>query len=166
MNKYLILCVDDEREVLDSVCHDLSVLEEYFVIEAAESVAEARDVLADAITDEIPLALILCDHIMPNETGIDFLIELKQQQETALSRKVLLTGQAGLDETVQAVNNASLDYFIAKPWSGEALKQIVTDQLTTYIIENESDLMPWARILDTARIMQAISDNRLSLSDS
>ncbi|HIF9078143.1 TPA: response regulator [Photobacterium damselae] len=166
MNKYLILCVDDEREVLDSVYHDLSELEEYFVIEAAESVAEARDVLADAITDEIPLALILCDHIMPNETGIDFLIELKQQQETALSRKVLLTGQAGLDETVQAVNNASLDYFIAKPWSGEALKQIVTDQLTTYIIENESDLMPWARILDTARIMQAISDNRLSLSDS
>lgn len=76
-----------------------------------------------------------------------------------------MTGQAGLDETVQAVNNASLDYFIAKPWSGEALKQIVTDQLTTYIIENESDLMPWARILDTARIMQAISDNRLSLSD-
>ncbi|TLS77035.1 response regulator [Photobacterium damselae] len=165
MNKYLILCVDDEREVLDSVCHELSELEEYFVIEAAESVAEARDVLADTITDEIPLALILCDHIMPNETGIDFLIELKQQQETALSRKVLLTGQAGLDETVQAVNNASLDYFIAKPWSGEALKQIVTDQLTTYIIENESDLMPWARILDTARIMQAISDNRLSLSD-
>ncbi|MDX1301055.1 response regulator [Photobacterium sp.] len=165
MNKYLILCVDDEREVLDSVLHDLKTLEEHFIIEAAESVDEAKEVLAEAIADHIPLALILCDHIMPGETGIDFLIELKQQSETTKARKVLLTGQAGLEETVQAVNNASLDYFIAKPWNGDQLKDVATDQLTTYIIDNEKDLMPWARVLDTARIMQALSDNRLSLSD-
>lgn len=165
MNKYLILCVDDEREVLDSVLHDLKTLEEHFIIEAAESVDEAKEVLAEAIADHIPLALILCDHIMPGETGIDFLIELKQQSETTKARKVLLTGQAGLEETVQAVNNASLDYFIAKPWNGDQLKDVAIDQLTTYIIDNEKDLMPWARVLDTARIMQALSDNRLSLSD-
>lgn len=165
MNKYLILCVDDEREVLDSVLHDLSDLEEYFIIEAAESVDEAKEVLADTIADHIPLALILCDHIMPGEKGVDFLIELKQQSETALARKVLLTGQAGLEETIQAVNNASLDYYISKPWDGDKLREIVIDQLTTYIIDNEKELMPWARILDTGRIMTALSDKRLSLSD-
>lgn len=165
MNKYLILCVDDEREVLDSVLHDLSSLEEYFIIEAAESVDEAKEVLADTIADHIPLALILCDHIMPGETGIDFLIELKHQSETTRSRRVLLTGQAGLEETVQAVNNASLDYYISKPWDGNQLKDIVIDQLTTYIIDNEKELMPWARVLDTSRIMVALSDKRLSLSD-
>lgn len=165
MNKYLILCVDDEREVLDSVLHDLSELEEHFIIEAAESVDEAKEVLADTIADHIPLALILCDHIMPGETGIDFLIELKHQSETTLCRRVLLTGQAGLEETVQAVNNASLDYYIAKPWDGNQLKEVVIDQLTTYVIENEKDLMPWARILDTSRIMEALSERRLTLSD-
>ncbi len=165
MNKYLILCVDDEREVLDSVFHDLAILEEHFMIEAAESVDEAKEVLADAITDHIPLALILCDHIMPGEKGIDFLIELKQQPETRKARKILLTGQAGLEETIQAVNNASLDFYISKPWNGDKLKEIVIDQLTTYIIENEKDLMPWIRVLNTERIMQALSDNRLSLSD-
>jgi len=165
MNKYLILCVDDEREVLDSVLHDLSSLEEYFIIEAAESVDEAKEVLADTIADHIPLALILCDHIMPGETGIDFLIELKNQTETTRSRRVLLTGQAGLEETVQAVNHASLDYYISKPWDGDQLKDIVVDQLTTYIIDNEKELMPWARVLDTSRIMTALSDKRLSLSD-
>ena len=165
MNKYLILCVDDEREVLDSVLHDLSSLEEYFIIEAAESVDEAKEVLADTIADHIPLALILCDHIMPGETGIDFLIELKKQTETTHSRRVLLTGQAGLEETVQAVNHASLDYYISKPWDGDQLKDIVVDQLTTYIIDNEKELMPWARVLDTSRIMTALSDKRLSLSD-
>ncbi|MGF1713958.1 response regulator [Photobacterium chitinilyticum] len=165
MNKYLILCVDDEREVLDSVLHDLSSLEEYFIIEAAESVDEAKEVLADTIADHIPLALILCDHIMPGETGIDFLIELKKQTETTHSRRVLLTGQAGLEETVQAVNHASLDYYISKPWDGDQLKDIAIDQLTTYIIDNEKELMPWARVLDTSRIMTALSDKRLSLSD-
>ncbi|MGF1731002.1 response regulator [Photobacterium kasasachensis] len=165
MNKYLILCVDDEREVLDSVLHDLGSLEEHFIIEAAESVDEAKEVLADAIADHIPLALILCDHIMPGETGIDFLIELKQQSETTRSRRVLLTGQAGLEETVQAVNHASLDYYISKPWDGDQLKDVVIDQLTTYIIDNEKELMPWARVLDTGRIMMALSDKRISLSD-
>ncbi|MCW8330795.1 response regulator [Photobacterium sp. SDRW27] len=165
MNKYLILCVDDEREVLDSVLHDLSSLEENFILEAAESVDEAKEVLADAIADHIPLALILCDHIMPGETGIDFLIELQHQSETTRARKVLLTGQAGLEETVQAVNNASLDYYISKPWDGDQLKDIAIDQLTTYIIDNEKELMPWARVLDTSRIMTALSDKRLTLSD-
>lgn len=165
MNKYLILCVDDEREVLDSVLHDLGSLEEHFIIEAAESVDEAKEVLADAIADHIPLALILCDHIMPGETGIDFLIELKQQSETTRSRRVLLTGQAELEETVQAVNHASLDYYISKPWDGDQLKDVVIDQLTTYIIDNEKELMPWARVLDTGRIMMALSDKRISLSD-
>ncbi|WP_261857200.1 response regulator [Photobacterium sanguinicancri] len=165
MKKYMILCVDDEREVLDSVLHDLDALGEHFILEAAESVDEAKEVLADAIADHIPLALILCDHIMPRETGIHFLIELKQQDETKAARKVLLTGQAGLEETVQAVNNASLDYYIAKPWDGESLKEIVIEQLTTYMIDNEKELMPWARILNAAKIMQAMSDRRLSLSD-
>ncbi|KHT64706.1 chemotaxis protein CheY [Photobacterium gaetbulicola] len=167
MNKYLILCVDDEREVLDSVLNDLRALEEYFVIEAAESVDEAKEVLADAIADHTPLALILCDHIMPGETGIDFLIELKHQEESCHARKVLLTGQAGLEETVQAVNNASLDYYIAKPWNGDQLKQIAIDQLTSFMIDNESEaeLITWMQILDTNRIMEALSHRRLSLSD-
>lgn len=165
MNKYLILCVDDEREVLDSVLQDLSTLEEYFIIEAAESVDEAKEVIADAIADHIPLALILCDHIMPGEKGVDFLIELKHQSETERARKVLLTGQAGLEETIQAVNNASLDYYIAKPWDGDKLREVAIDQLTTYMIDNEKEIMPWARVLDTNRIMTALSNRRLSLSD-
>ncbi|MGF1679950.1 response regulator [Photobacterium minamisatsumaniensis] len=166
MKKYLILCVDDEREVLDSVLNDLRDLETHFIIEAAESVDEAKDVLADAIADHTPLALILCDHIMPGEKGIDFLIELKHQEESCHARKVLLTGQAGLEETIQAVNNASLDYFISKPWDGNALYNTVIAQLTNYMIENEQDLMPWIQILDTNRVMKAMSDRRLSFSDT
>ncbi|WP_163391675.1 response regulator [Enterovibrio norvegicus] len=165
MSKYLILCVDDERDVLDSVTHDLASLEEHFIIEAAESVAEAREVLAEANADGNKLALILCDHIMPEDLGVDFLIELNGKGDSANARKILLTGQAGLEDTVQAVNHNSLDYFIAKPWEGENLKHIVVEQLTTYMIKHDSNLMQWVSILDAERVMKAISDNRLSFSD-
>ncbi|MBV7299251.1 response regulator [Enterovibrio paralichthyis] len=166
MNKYLILCVDDERDVLDSVVNDLAELEEHFVIEAAESVAEAREILAEANADELQLALILCDHIMPEDLGVDFLIELSQSPATAAARKLLLTGQAGLEETIQAVNHSSLDYYIAKPWQGDALRNVVIDQLSTFVIQQDPNLMPWISVLDAERILKAISDNRLNYSDN
>lgn len=76
MNKLMILCIDDEREVLDSVVQDIECFEENFIIEAAQSVAEARSVIDDYRSQDVPLALVLCDHIMPEQTGISFLIEL------------------------------------------------------------------------------------------
>ncbi len=137
MNKYLILCVDDEREVLDSVIQDLDCFEENFVLEAAESVAEAKSLIEECQQEDVKLALILCDHIMPDQTGIQFLIELNENSPTTQARKLLLTGQAGLEDTVEAVNHSSLDFFIAKPWRGDELREIVKSQLTTYMIANE-----------------------------
>lgn len=160
MKKYLILCVDDEREVLDSVVQDLSSFEDNFIIEGAESVKEAKEVIQEYTEDGVPLALILCDHIMPDQTGISFLIELNQSTQTQAAKKLLLTGQADLEATVQAVNNASLDFYIAKPWRGEELVGTLKQQLTDYMIENEPDLMPWGKILDTEKIYNAVAEKR------
>ena len=165
MNKFMILCVDDEREVLDSVMQDIDCFEENFIVEAAQSVSEAKSVIEDYREQDVALALILCDHIMPEQTGISFLIELNDEPDTAKTRKVLLTGQAGLNDTVDAVNHASLDFFIAKPWMGEQLRQVVKEQLTYYVIENEKDLMPWVRVLDTEKILNAIAEKRMDFGE-
>ncbi len=165
MNKLMILCIDDEREVLDSVVQDIDCFEDNFIIEAAQSVAEARSVIEDYRAQDVPLALVLCDHIMPEQTGISFLIELNEHEDTAKTRKVLLTGQAGLNDTVEAVNHSSLDFFIAKPWIGEDLRKTVKEQLTHYVITNEKDLMPWVKVLDTEKILNAISEKRTSFGE-
>ncbi len=165
MSKYLILCVDDEREVLDSVIQDLDCFEEHFLLEAAESVQEAKEIIADSEQNETKLALILCDHIMPDQTGISFLIELNQQESTKPTRKLLLTGQAGLEDTVEAVNHSSLDFYIAKPWVGGELREVVKEQLTDYMIENEPDLMPWASSLNTEKIFNAVAEKRTSFGE-
>ncbi|PIB16877.1 response regulator [Vibrio rotiferianus] len=165
MSKYLILCVDDEREVLDSVLQDLAVFEDNFVIEGAESVTEAKEVIAEMKGEGIKLALILCDHIMPEQTGISFLIELNQADDTRVARKVLLTGQAGLEDTVEAVNNASLDYYVAKPWRGDELRSTLVQQLTTFMIQHDDNLLSWVSILDSEAILNAMSERRTSFGE-
>ncbi|NOH80478.1 response regulator [Vibrio sp. RE86] len=165
MNKYLILCVDDEREVLDSVIQDLDCFEEHFLLEAAESVQEAKALIKESLQQDIKLALIVCDHIMPEQTGIQFLIELNEDHQTRTARKLLLTGQAGLEDTVEAVNHSSLDFYIAKPWRGDQLRTVVKQQLTTYVINNEKNLMPWASILDTEKIFDAVAQNKLEFGE-
>ncbi|MGR5192830.1 response regulator [Vibrio rotiferianus] len=165
MSKYLILCVDDEREVLDSVLQDLAVFEDSFVIEGAESVTEAKEVIAEMKEDGVKLALILCDHIMPEQTGISFLIELNQDDDTRVARKVLLTGQAGLEDTVEAVNHASLDYYIAKPWRGDELRSALVQQLTTFMIQHDDNLLSWVSVLDSEAILNAMSERRTSFGE-
>ncbi|WP_333003474.1 response regulator [Vibrio coralliilyticus] len=165
MTKYLILCVDDEREVLDSVIQDLDCFEEHFDLEAAESVAEAKSIIEETEQEGGKLALILCDHIMPEQTGISFLIELNDTASTQTARKVLLTGQAGLEDTVEAVNHSSLHFYIAKPWRGDNLRDVIKKQLTQYMIENNTDLMPWAAILDTEQILDAVAKNRINFGE-
>lgn len=165
MNQYLILCVDDEREVLDSVIHDLEPLDEFFVLEAAESVSEAKEIIEENAGNGINLALILCDHIMPEHSGIDFLIELNHSDETTHARKVLLTGQAGLEDTIQAINQANLDFYISKPWQGEDLLNTITHQLTQFIIENDTELLPWVRILNGEEILEAIAAKRTEFGE-
>jgi DNA-binding NtrC family response regulator len=161
--KHLILCVDDEREVLDSVSQDLECFEPFFYLESAESVMEALEVIDDYKQRDIPLALILCDHIMPKKNGIQFLIDLKAQDST--SRKLLLTGQAGLEDTVDAINHASIDFYIGKPWDGEQLRNTVQAQLTQYIIENEDDMMPWLAILDKEALLNAMAAKRITFGE-
>lgn len=158
--QYMILCVDDEREVLDSVVQDLESFEEHFIIEATQSVTEAKSVLKDYADNGVKLALILCDHLMPDQTGIQFLIELNQHEATRHSRKVLLTGQAGLEDTIDAVNHASLDFYIGKPWTASALRETVKQQLTLYMIEHENNLAPWLSILDANALLQKMSEQR------
>ncbi|AXB31205.1 response regulator [Vibrio campbellii] len=165
MTKYLILCVDDEREVLDSVLQDLIPFENNFVVEGAESVTEAKQVIEEMAEDGIQLALILCDHIMPEQTGISFLIELSQNGDTKSARKLLLTGQAGLEDTVEAVNHGSLDYYIAKPWIGQELREATTSQLTAFMIENDDNLLSWTSILDAEAILNAMADRRASFGE-
>jgi len=159
-NRIVIMCVEDEPEVRDSIIRDLQPFAGIFRIEAAEDVADARHVLQECIDDGDRVGLVLCDHVLPGETGVSFLVALNHDEATKVIRRVLLTGQAGQEDTIQAVNEGGLDYYIAKPWQPDALRQVVRDQLTEFVLQDEDDLLPYVALLDSKRLLEAVSQRR------
>ena len=157
MSEIAIVVVEDEREVRDAVVRDLSPFARSFRIEAAEDVDDAQNLLAELDGGGVLTGLILCDHLLPGMLGIDFLIELEAEPKTQGTRKVLLTGQAGLEDTIRAVNEAKLDYYVAKPWSPEDLHEVVKSQLTEFVLASEEDVLPYVSILDGPRLLDAAS---------
>lgn len=165
MSEIYILCVEDEPEVLDVIVRDLSELEEVFPIEMAVSAEEAREIIKEIEEQGDKLGLAICDHVMPGDKGVELMVEMQKKPFTERTRKVLLTGQAGLEATVEAVNKAKLNRYIAKPWEPEQLVQIARDELTTFVIEQEKDLLRYMGALDIERLQETIRE-RGTISDS
>ncbi len=158
MPELLILVVEDDTGVREALMRDLAPFDSHFRIEDAEDVTIARQVVSECIAAGHELALVLCDHLMPGVHGVDYLVELQNDPDTADARKILVTGQAGLEDTITAVNEAGLDRYIAKPWTRAGLHECVIKQLTDYVIDEEEDLLPFVRILDAERLMNAMKN--------
>jgi response regulator RpfG family c-di-GMP phosphodiesterase len=135
---------------------ELSVLEDTFPLETAGSAAEAREVISQIEQRGDRLGVLFCDHLMPGQNGVEFLIELEAQPFTAKTRKVLLTGQAGLDATVKAVNHASLAHFVAKPWGTRELEEVARNQMTRYIFGCGIDHQKYMSALDPLLLAKAL----------
>ncbi len=156
-NKPVILCLEDEPEVRDAILRDLAPFKPVARLEAADHVEDAKEVLAASAAAGEPIGLILCDHLMPGISGVEFLVGLQQDPAYAQTRKVLITGQAGLEDTVRAVNEARLHHYIAKPWTAEELQATVRDQLTEFVLATQDDPTPFIGVLDGPRILEHIA---------
>lgn len=163
--KIYILVVEDEPEVLDAIVRDISSFESHFVIEMADTAEEARDIIDSILKEGNEIGLILCDHVLPGDNGVELLVEMQKNEETKPAQKVLITGQAGLQETVRAVNEADLQHYIAKPWEKQELVNIVKEELTEYVLEHVSNPMSYMPVLDSERIADQIR-KRKSVTDN
>lgn len=151
-----ILILEDEAEVRAAVERDLLPFAELIRVEVASDVEEAWEVIDELTEDGDVLALALCDHRMPGTTGVEFLVQMMDDDRTAATRKVLVTGQAQLRDTVRAVNEAHLDHYIAKPWDVDELHQVVRTMLTDYVEDMDIDPLPYLDVLDTTRAMALV----------
>ncbi|MDN6486491.1 response regulator [Ancrocorticia populi] len=149
-----ILILEDEPEVRHALERDLQPFADRFQLESAESYADAWDVVEEIVQSEDELALVLSDHRLPDRDGVDFLISLSEDDRVSDAKKILVTGQAYLDDTVRAVNKAHLDYYVAKPWEAAELCEVVRELLTDYVLENGVDPLHYMRDLDEERILE------------
>jgi response regulator RpfG family c-di-GMP phosphodiesterase len=79
-----------------------------------------------------------------------------EDDRTVDTRKVLITGQANQEDTIRALNDAKLDHYFSKPWDVDMLLDVVRQQLTDYVLMMGIDPLPYMRVLDGVRIMDAL----------
>lgn len=129
-NKKAIVCVDDERLVLDSLQTQLSRNFPDFEIEIAEEAQEASELIDELINDGYDVPMVISDHIMPNMLGDELLISIHEKYPKTL--KVLLTGLADADAVGNAINNGGLYRYISKPWQEADLLLTVKEGIHSY----------------------------------
>lgn len=148
-----VLVLEDEPGVREALVRDLEPFATTIRIEAAEDVPDANAVLEELHADGDRLAVVLADHRLPGTSGVDFLVELRDDPDRAHARTVLVTGQADQDDTIRAINAADLDHYIAKPWDAAQLSEVVREQLTDHVLATRIDPLPHLQALDAARVL-------------
>ena len=135
--KEVIVCVDDEEGVLRVLRAQLGAR---FGHEAQVLTARSGDE-AVALFDELSrdgesIALVIADQIMPGMKGVELLEIVNRRLPTTM--KILLTGQAGLDAVIDAINRAHLNQYISKPWDETAVLLAVENLLRQYRLVHEN----------------------------
>lgn len=120
MSKAVILCVDDEVGVLNSLKIQLkNEFSDAYLYEAAESADEALEVIEELQGDEVDVLVIVSDWLMPGIKGDEFLILVHKKFPNIV--KILLTGQADEEAIKRAIEQANLHGCLHKPWESKQL---------------------------------------------
>ena len=132
-----IICVDDEEGILTALRQQLGVrFGAECEISVAQSGQDALELFDELCQEKEPIAVVIVDQIMPGMKGVELLEAMHQRSPE--TTKVLLTGQAGLDAVVQAINRAGLNRYIPKPWDEPDLRLTVESLLTTFRLHREN----------------------------
>jgi thioredoxin reductase (NADPH) len=115
MTKPVIMCVDDDQQVLGAIDRDLRrhYSNDYRIVRAG-SAHEALDAARQLKQRGVAIALFLVDQRMPDMTGTRLLAEVRGLFPQA--RKVLLTAYADTEAAIESINEVGLDHYLRKPW--------------------------------------------------
>ncbi|MEP0872688.1 FAD-dependent oxidoreductase [Trichocoleus desertorum AS-A10] len=130
MAKPVILTVDDDPDVLQTVSRDLRhQYGDRFRIVRADSGQAALDALQQLKLRNEFVALFLVDQRMPQMSGVEFLEQALDMYPN--SKRALLTAYADTDAAIRAINNIQIDYYLLKPWDPpeERLYPVLDDLL-------------------------------------
>ncbi len=111
-----IICLDDDIDFLNSLKISLPTKfrdKPNCTILFMDDPHDTLDMIRELKEGNEEIALLITDQMMPNMKGIDFLKEAMKL--TPESMRVLLTGHAGMDSAITAINENVLDKYLTKP---------------------------------------------------
>ena len=115
MSKPVILSLDDDPSVLNSIERDLRAhYGQNYRILSIDRGAVALEYLNAMKRRNETVALFLVDQRMPSISGTEFLEEAIKVYPQA--KRVLLTAYADTQAAISSINDIGLDYYLMKPW--------------------------------------------------
>ncbi|MFC2170588.1 HD domain-containing phosphohydrolase [Calditrichota bacterium] len=128
-----ILFVDDDIDILRGLKRNLI---DQFNIDVAQGGAEGLN----AIVNKGPFAIVVSDYRMPEMDGIKFLELVRQRTPDTV--RMMLTGFADLNATIDVINRGGIFRFLTKPCSPEELSIALNDGLKqSRLIHAERELL-------------------------
>ncbi len=128
MSQAVILCVDDERVILDSLERQLEdAFGDDYLYEFAENAEDALELIDELNEDDLNIIVVVSDWLMPGIKGDEFLVRVHNQFPNTVN--ILLSGQADDAAIERAKQQANVQRCIYKPWSEEELVETIKQGL-------------------------------------
>ena len=135
-----MICVDDDITVLETLQEQMRErFHSTHFIEIADSAEAAISLIEDLQDSGEVIEVIISDQVMPGMKGDKFLEEIHRRLPDTI--KILLTGQAGLDSAIRAINHGGLNRYVEKPWNIELLSQDIQDLIRKFRQNLENQYM-------------------------
>lgn len=124
--KAKILIIDDELKVINALkrIFDKKKYEILFTTKPEDAI--------NILTNDIDI--IICDHSMPNISGIEVLQYAKKVIPNTI--RILITGYSDLNIAISAINEGNIYYFLSKPWKNQEVIDVIEKAL---IYKSEQD---------------------------
>ncbi len=129
--KHRILLVDDEESILKSLTRLLRAFNRDIDTRTATTGVEALEILSRE-----KISLIISDQRMPGMNGTDLLRKSRDIAPNTI--RILLTGYADIEATIEAINSGAIKYYITKPWDEELLISRINESLDLYRTKSEN----------------------------
>jgi YesN/AraC family two-component response regulator len=147
MEKYNILLVDDEQNILKALRRLFR--EEHVNILTASSASEALEIFKQQ-----SIQLIISDNLMPGMTGVELINKVREISPDTI--RIILSGHSDIEAILNAVNQGEAYRFILKPWNDIDLRLTINIALAQYklIDDNKNlkkDLLEKTRLLENLR---------------
>jgi DNA-binding NtrC family response regulator len=121
MTKSLVICVDDDEQLLAAVSRSLRrdpALE-------VRSTTEPGQVIEWVVAEEV--AVLVSDYEMPQMTGAQLAGKVKRLRPETV--RILLTGMRTLETAIDGIHQGEIFRFINKPFDDRVLRAAVTDAI-------------------------------------
>ncbi len=125
-----LLFVDDEPNIVAAL-RRLFRTGSYRILTASNG-AEGLSVMAQEGVD-----LVISDMRMPGMSGAEFLAEVAERWPATI--RMLLTGYADLDSTIDAINRGHIYRYVSKPWEDTDLRLSVQNALAQQALRRERE---------------------------